>query len=168
VSNQSYFDIQYFKTACLKYFKPQSGTLVDCQATQLVSMVGHALSRHCLDYRANVVIEPDFFPTQSCCSCKGHMILGCDISNTVIAPDSVVDFEISGKNLSVVNVKYFRATLCERVNWTSNSKMCSRTRFLAQTFIEASSTWVPLDSMTFQQRQKNFNQPVSNAEIKRR
>lgn len=62
VSNQSYCGIQYFITACLKYFKPQSGTLIDCRATQLVSMVGHALSRPCLDYRANVVMEPDFSP----------------------------------------------------------------------------------------------------------
>lgn len=96
------------------------------------------------------------------------MILGCDISNTLIAPDSVVDIGISGKNLSVVNVKYLRAALCERVNWTSNGKMPSRKRFLAQTFIEAGQTWAPLDSITFWQRHKNFNQPVSNAEMKRR
>ena len=143
------FGTRYTISVCIKHLDPQSGALLDCLATESLIIASHVVVEPTLNKLAYIVLEPEFFPIQNCCSYKGSMLLGFDTSSTVIAPNTIVDIGILGKNMSVVNVKYFKAELVQLTNWTAYDPRHIRRKVIAQTCIGANPVWGPLKISNF-------------------
>ena len=160
LSTYGNFGIRYTISVCIKYRSPQSSTIIDCLATESLIIAGRAVAEPPNESSTYTVIEPEFVPVQVCCYKKGSMLLGFDTSNTLMAPNAVVDIGILGKNSSVVNVQYLLAQLVQTIRWTAYVPTHINRTVIAQTIIGASPAWDPLGKSTFERDDYKHSLPT--------
>ena len=160
--NNFIYGIRYIMSVGIQHSYPQSNTLLDCLTTEGLVIAACAVAEKQLENESKFAIEPEFFPIQSCCSYIGSILLGFDISSTVMAPNTVVNIGILGKNSSVVEVQYLKAQLVQIV---THGQITVKVNVIVQTNIGASSAWDPLDISTFKNDDHRYSNPTF-AEIK--
>ena len=155
------FGIRYTISVCIQHIDPQNRASLKCFATESLMITALAVTEFPLDNTPSYVVEPEFFPIQSFCFFKGSMLLGFDTSSTSIVPNTVVQIGILGKNLSVVDVQYFKVELVESMNWGWGGGLaCLCKKIIANTNIGASPAWDCLGKVAISKGHHRYTNPT--------